>query len=200
VGLFRRRQETLNEKLLREAGIDPAQALGDAQASPPSLEPPKSVLATVGVPDGRVSPKEWDAVAAVSVPGLSGDRVEFTTLPGGDVIVDEAAGDSDLSPLADAIEERLSPPYRAVGVRQPVDIWAVGAKRIEVARVPFRSGDRLELSRSGDGESELRVDGEASDAVIPPELERIGEAVGDSFYVEASRIDADLWEVRATAL
>jgi hypothetical protein len=201
VGLFRRRQETLNEKLLREAGIDPEQALGVASAPPPSpLEPPKSVLATVGVPEGRVGPKEWDAVAAVSLPGLAGDRVEFTTLPNGDVIVGEEAGDADLSPLADAIEERLGPPYRAVGVRQPVDIWAVGAKRIEVARVPFPSGEKLELSRNADGDQELRVEDEASDAAIPRELEQLGEAVGDAFYVEASRIDGDLWEVRATAL
>ena len=47
---------------------------------------------------------------------------------------------------------------------------------------------------------ELRVDGEPSDSLVPPELERLGETIGDSFYVEAERIDGDLWEVRAAAL
>jgi hypothetical protein len=199
VGLFRRRQETLNEQLLREAGLDPAQVLGDPPP-PVVLEPTKSLLAIVGVPDGSSpSPKEWDTAVSVSVPVLAGDRVEFTTLPGGDVIVDDETGDADLSPLADAVERHVDPPYRAVGVRQGIDLWAVGAKRIQVAQIPFPEGDKLELSRN-DGDEELRVDGEPSDEAVPPALAHVGEAVADSFYVEASRIDGDLWEVRATAL
>jgi hypothetical protein len=200
MGLFRRRKETLNEQLLREGGLDPAQVLGDAPPPVP-LEPPKSVLATVGVPDGSPPrPKEWDAAVTVTAPALAGDRIEFTTIPDGDVIVGEETGDADVSPLADAVERRVDPPYRAVATRQDRDLWAVGAKRIEVAEVPFPQGDKLELSRNRDGERELRVDGDASHAAIPQELEQLGEVAGDSFYVEASRIDGDLWEVRATAL
>jgi hypothetical protein len=198
VGLFRRREQTLNERLLREAGLDPAQVLGDSP--PPVLEPPKSLLSIVGVPDGSgVSPKEWDAAVAVNAPALAGDRVEFTTIPNGDLIVDDESGDADLSPLADAVEGHVEPPYKAVAARQDGDLWTVGAKRIEVAQIPFPHAEKLGLSRNGDDE-ELRVDGESSDDPIPPELERLGEAVGDSFYVEASRIDGDLWEVKATAL
>jgi len=200
VGLFRRRKETLNEQLLRQAGLDPAQVLGDLPPPVP-LEPPKSVPATVGVPDGsHPGPKEWDAAVTVTVPALAGDRVEFTTIPDGDVIVGKQIGDADVSPLADAVERRVDPPYRAVATRQDGELWAIGAKRIEVAKVPFPQGEKLELSRNRDGERELRVDDEASDAAIPPELEQLGAAAGESFYVEASRIDGDLWEVRATAL
>ena len=199
MGLFRRRNETLNERLLREGGLDPAQALGDPPPPVP-LEPPKSVLSKVGLPDGSgVGPKEWDAAVTVSVPGLAGDRIEFTTIPDGDVIVSEETGDSDLGPLADAVERRVSPPYRAVAQRQDGDMWAVAAKRIEVAKVPFPEGDKLELSRHG-AEEELRVDGEPSDEPVPPALERVGAVAGASFYVEAERIDGDLWEVGATAL
>jgi hypothetical protein len=36
--------------------------------------------------------------------------------------------------------------------------------------------------------------------VVPLQLAALGEAAGDDFYVEAERIDGDLWEVRATAL
>lgn len=198
MGLFRRRNETLNEQLLREAGLDPAQVLGDSPPPPP-VEPPKSLPARAGVVDGSgVGPKEWDAAVTVSVPGLAGDRIEFTTIPNGDVIVSEETGDADVSPLADAVESRVSPPYRAVGQRQDFDTWAVAAKRIEVAQIPVPDGDKLELSRHGDHE-ELRIDGEQSDEAVPPELERIGDAAGADFYVEAERIDGDLWEVRVTA-
>jgi hypothetical protein len=200
VGLFRRRQETLNEQLLREAGLDPAQALGDTPLPPGPLEPPKSILSIVGVPDGSSpSPKEWDAAVTVDAPALAGNRVEFTTLPNGDVIIDEESGDADLSPLADAVEGHLSPPYRAVATRQDGELWGVGAKRIEVAQISFPQGDRLELSRN-DAEGEFRVDGEPSDELVPPELKRLGEDAGDRYYVEAKRIDGDLWEVKATAL
>jgi hypothetical protein len=198
VGLFRRRRETLNEQLLREGGLEPAQVLGDAQPRP-LLQPP-SIIAAAGVPDGSsLSPKEWDTAIAVDVPGLVGDRIEFTTIPDGDVIVSEETGDADVTPLADAVEQRIGPPYRAVAQRQGGDLWAVGAKQIRVARIDFTDGDRLELSRHVE-QTELRVDGEPSDALVPPELGRLGESSGESFYVEVERIDGDLWEVEVTAL
>ncbi len=202
MGLFRRNKETLNEQLLRKAGLDPDQALGDAPPPPPPqpVELPKSVLARTGVADGSgVGPREWDAATTVTAPALVGDRVEFTTIPNGDVIVSEENGDADLTPLADAVERTVSPPYRAVGHRQDGDLWGVGAKRIQVAQIPFPVGDKLELSQHVD-HGELRVDGEQSDALVPAELERLGETFGDSFYVEAERIDGDYWEVKATAL
>ena len=200
MGLFRRKQETLNEKLLREAGLDPAQTLGDPEPPPPAPGPPVSVLAAAGVPDGsRVSPREWDATAVVKAPDLAGERVEFTTIPNGDVIVSEEAGNADLSPFADAVEQRVSPPYRATAVRQDGSLWGVGAKRIQVAEIPFPQGERLQFSRTGD-DREFHVDTEPSHAPVPPELERIGEPLGDSFYVEAQRIDGDLWEVKVSPL
>jgi hypothetical protein len=200
VGFFRRRQETLNEQLLREAGLDPAQVLGDTPPQPAPFEPPQSIVSAVGLPhDLRLGPKEWDATATVTAPGLAGNRIEFTTIPNGDVIVTEESGDADLSPLADAVEQHVSPPYRALATRQDGDLWAVGAKRIEVAQIPFPEADKLELSKNGE-DSELRVDGDSSDEPVPPALERLGERAGPDFLVEAERIDGDLWEVRATAL
>jgi hypothetical protein len=198
VGLFGRRRETLNEQLLREAGLDPAEVLGDSRPRP--LQQPLSILAAAGVPDGSsLRPKEWDAAVTADVPGLAGNRIEFTTIPDGDVIVDDETGDADLSPLADAVEQRISPPYRAVAQRQDGDLWAVAARRIQLAKIAFPDGDKLEVSRHDDS-GELRVDGEPSDALVPPELERLAETSGDSYYVEAERIDGDLWEVRVTAL
>jgi hypothetical protein len=202
VGLFRRKQETLNEQLLREAGLDPGQMLGAASPPPPPqpVEPPKSGLVRAGVVDGSgVRPKEWDVAITVTAPTLAGDRVEFTTIPNGDVIIDEESGNADLTTLADAVEQHVSPPYRAVGHRQDGDLWGVGAKRIQVAQIPFPDGDKLGFSQHVD-HGELRVDGELSASLVPPEVERLGEMLGDSFYVEAERIDGDLWEVRAAVL
>ena len=196
MGLFRRKQETLNERLLREAGLDPAGVLGDPQPEP---EPQTPTFGRVALPDGsHVDPKEWDAAVTVVAPGLAGDQIKFTTIPDGDVIVSEEDGDADLSPLADAVERRVDPPYRAVAARQDGDLWAVGAKRIQVAKVPFPAGDKLELSWNG-SHAELRVDGEPNDdAAIPPELADLGQSVGASYFVEAARIEKDLWEVRVT--
>lgn len=206
MGFFRRRQETLNEQLLREAGLDPAQVLGDRpQAPEPPLDPPvpppfptgdislgwRSVSAASGT-------GEWDAVATSRVVAVAGDQVEFTTLPSGDVIVEREKGDGDLSPLADAIEKKFDPPYRAVATRQEGDLWGVGAKQIQVAEFGLAEGDTVELSEN-DGERELRVDGEPSDAEIP-ELTRLGEQTGSAYCVEAKRIDGDFWEVRVSAL
>ena len=202
MGFFRRRQETLNEQLLREAGLDPAQMLGDpapAAPPPPSLDPLEPMRLRRGVPDGStLQPRDWDAAVTVTAPDLAGDEVKFATIPNGDVIVSEESGDADLSPLADAVEKKIGPPYRAVAARQDGALWAVCARRIQVARVAFPAGEKLELSWNGEDET-LRVDGEESDEAIPPELEAVGEGAGMSYFVEALRIDGDLWEVRATA-
>lgn len=204
--MLRRKQETLNEKLLREAGLDSAQTLGDTAPAldqpPEAAQPPPldRVFGSDGLPHHlALGPKEWDATAAVQAPALAGDRVEFTTLPNGDVIVGQESGDADLSPLADAVEQHVNPPYRATAVRQQGTLWGVGAKRIRVAQIPFPQGERLQFSRNGD-DRDFRVDGEPSHAPCPPELERVGEALGDSFYVEAQRIDEDLWEVKVSPL
>ena len=207
MGLFRRRHETLNEQLLRQAGIDPEQALGDpAPASAPASELESPALPPFRTGDislgwrGDVASGtgEWDAVATARVAGLAGDRAEFTTLPNGDVIVEREKGDGDLSPLADAVEKRIDPPYRAVAARQDGDLWGIGARRIQVAQFPLAEGDAVELSQN-DGVQELRVDGEPSDAEIP-ELAKLGEQAAANYCVEGKRIDGNFWEVRVSAL
>ena len=88
-------------------------------------------------------PEQWDVYLTVEAPSIAGDAVEFATLPEGDLIIDEEQGDADLSPLADAVEQRLQPPYRAVGRRQDGALWAVAARRIDVRRLE-RDGDEFE--------------------------------------------------------
>ena len=44
--------------------------------------------------------------------------MHFTSLPDGTLLVEEDVPDGALSPLADAIEASINPPYYAEGVRR----------------------------------------------------------------------------------
>jgi hypothetical protein len=135
---FRRREdETYNEQVLREAGLGDTRPL-DPQAG---LHPAQSAWGAIAGFGPR--PAEWDVFVTVAAPAIGGAEVEFATLPEGDIIVDSESGDSDLSPLADAVEQQLPPPYRASGRRHENGLWAVAAKRIEVRRIE-RDGDEFE--------------------------------------------------------
>jgi hypothetical protein len=215
VGIFRKK-ETYNEQMLREAGLDrvvfntppPPQEpeVESAYSSPPAEPaehhgPPLIILGDGahlhgGNPAGQ---PVWDVTTTATAPGVLGDHVAFTVLPSGDLIVETEDGDGDLSPLADAIEQHISPPYSAIASRQQGDLWGVGGKRIEVATIPYPDAETLVLSRN-DGESEFRVDGAITDIAIPEELQRLGAASGSQCCVEARRIDGDDWEVKVRPL
>ena len=196
--MFRRRRETLNEKLMREAGLEPARVEWEPKHAGLPIAGDVAALDSAGI-TGLHRAREWDATAAVEAPELRGEEVAFVVLPDGSILVDEEVGDVPLAPLADALEEQLRPPYRARGVRRRDDVWAVAAKTIEVAELrPDVEGDELELvSRAG--ERTLTVDGRRSFGSIP-QLEKLGAARATDYVVHASRLDGSLWEVRVTPL
>jgi hypothetical protein len=226
MGIFRRRkEETLNEQMLREAGIDADGDTPHEQNSPNSVTPstnepepaeetgtPESLDpyarsypadATGGIVPASLDramarPAVWDIVTTVTAPGIAGDRVEFATLPSGDVIVDTETGDADLSPFADAVEKQLEPPYRVRARREDNDLWSIAARTIDVVELKFDGGDEIELVEN-EGVTELRVDGKPWSQEIP-ELEHAGETLGTDFVVQADRLDGDLWEIRASPL
>jgi hypothetical protein len=195
VGFWRRRSETLNEKLLREAGLE---------AAPPPLPHEGRVPGRHGFFDevgvtGLHRLREWDATATVEAPELRGTELEFVVLPDGSVLVEEEAGDASVAPLADAIDEQLTAPYRARAVRRDGEVWAVAAIAIDVLDLrPDIEGDEIELvSRAG--ERTLTVDGVRSFGSIP-QLEELGADRAVDFVVHASRLDGTLWEVRVDPL
>ena len=206
MGIFRRRkEETLNEQMLREAGLDEPEPA--EETSPPEpLDPYAGSYpadATGGIVPASLDramarPAVWDLVTTVTAPGIAGDRVEFATLPTGDVIVDTETGDADLSPLADAVEKQLKPPYRVLARREDDDLWSIAARTIDVVELTFDGGDEIELVEN-EGSTELRVDGKPWNEEIP-ELERAGETLGTAFVVQADRLDGDLWEIRVSGL
>ena len=136
-------------------------------------------------------------MVAAEAPGVRGDRVEFAALPDGTLVVDGEQGDANLGALAEALETKLDPPYRAEGVRQNDDVWAVAGRRMEVLTLAAE-GEEIELTEHG-GERALFVDGAKVFGRIP-QLEAVGRRLGDAYVVRARRIDGDLWEVQADPL
>jgi len=180
------RRESLHERLAREGGL--------VDEPPPIDTRPAPVETGIhGVP----RPREWDAVATATAPALRGDEVEFVALPDGTLVVDDDFDDQALTPLADAVEQSLPPPYRAQAVHRGGDTWAVAARRIHVVEMPEPvEGDELELSVA-DGERTLVVDGQPAFGSVPS-LERLSSH--DAYVVRARRLDGDLWEVGVSVL
>jgi hypothetical protein len=197
VGLFRRSQP-LHRRLADAGGL----SLDASEARTPGLptEPPgwdgepRGEPGIHGVPRAR----RWDAVVTATTAGLRGDAVHFAALPDGTLVIDEDEPDGALTPLADALEETLTPPYRAEAVRRTADTWAVAGRRVEVVELPGLDGEEAELVVTG-GDRSLTVDGLRRLARAPA-LEAAGSRHGAAFVVRAVRLDGELWEVEATPL
>jgi hypothetical protein len=184
------RREPIHKKLARQARLDD---LAEQDPAPVDPGPHWGAVGIHGVP----RPRRWDAVASAEAPGLKGNEVHFVALPNGDLVVDEDEPDDTLQALADAVEEAIEPPYRAEAVRRDEDLWAVAARRVQVAELEA-PGDEIEVVVSG-GERTLTVDGERGFGSVPA-LEQLGEQLGTAYVVRARRLDERLWEVEANAL
>jgi hypothetical protein len=162
---FFRRSKPLHEQLAAEADLD----IGQRR---PAVQPFSGFLHNGGLFDavgihGVHRQREWDAVATAEV-DLEGDRLEFVALPDGTLVVDADVPDGALAPLADAVEESLAAPYRAVAVRQDERIWAVAANTIEVRAFPAEHGDELEVVEEGRVILGRRIDGDLFEVEVTP--------------------------------
>ena len=145
------RKQPLHRALADAAGL----SLGDGSARPPgpSAAPPgwdgeqRGEPGIHGVPRAR----RWDAVVAANAPDLRGDTIHFVALADGTLVVEEDEPDGALTPLADAIEARLAPPYRAEAVRRDGALWGVAGRRIAVVSEPGLVGDEAELVLTSSG-------------------------------------------------
>ncbi len=188
---FWRRRKPLHEELAEGTELLEWQS-ADEPVTPPSFAGTLDVLH-----GGR--PRRWDAVATAEAPGLAGDEIEFTVLPDGTVLVDDTVPEGALATLADALEQSLPPPYRAVAVRRDGGIWGVAGNRIEVIEVPEDvPGDTVSLAVQ-DGERTLLLDDRPAWESIPT-LEAHGAASHAEFVLRAERLDGDLWAVKVNPL
>jgi hypothetical protein len=143
--------------------------------------------------------RRWDAVATAEAPELEGDELEFVTLADGTLLVDGELPQGALSPLADAVEQELRPPYRATAVRRDGAVWGVAANRIEVIEVPEKiEGDTVSLAVKGH-ERTLLVD-ERPGWIDVSTLESFARERYEDFVLHAERLDGDLWSVKVNAL
>ena len=186
--LFWRRREPLHERLAREGGLlEPEQ-------------PPHDTTPRWGEPGihGVARPRQWDATALVKAAGAGGDEGVFVALANGRLLLEEGEG-APLEALAAALDPSVERPYRAWAVRRGDDVWAVAARRIEVAPLVATPGEEIELTVH-EKERSLRVDGMPS-LGSAPELEALAEERGLASYVaQASRLEGDLWEIRLAPL
>ena len=198
---FFRREKAIHEQPAEEAGLD-IDGLGDELAAGAAREGlqttvpmPSELLAVHGIPRER----EWDAVASALAPDLPGEHIEYVALADGTLVVDEDVPDGSLSPLADALEGQISPPYHGYASWQQDEVWAVAAKRVQIVEVPEDvPGDEVQLSVH-DGALSTVVDGEESRAEIPS-LQTFASQQFGSFVLRASRLDDLLWEVTVIPL
>ena len=182
--LFRRR-EPLHEQLARQGGLaaDPIEGPG----------PPGWMETGIhGVPRAR----EWDTVVTVEAEGMEGESARFVALPGNVLLVEDG---EDVEPLANAVDQVATVPYRAEAARRGESQWAVGIRELDIVELPDDPGGEEITLTVSDGQRELLVDGAHAYAQVPA-LERFGESRGPSYVVRARRLDGAAWEVEALPL
>ena len=181
---FFRRDRPLHEQMAEEGGLDlgpePSET-GRGQSrlaglmhgladgfltAPPDEFGNPTPLGEVGV-HGVPRARRWDVVASARAE-LPVDEVHFSALPDGTLIVAEDVPDGSLTPLAEAIEVTLNPPYRAEAVKREDGVWAVAASRISVREFPEAEADELELVEDGNVVIGRRLDGDLFEVDVTP--------------------------------
>ncbi len=163
---------------------------GGLLAQPPVLDgnPGLGIAGVSGAPRGRT----WDAVASAHAPELTGDSVTFVALDDGTLVVREDVPDGSLSPVADAIEEMLQPPYRAAAGRSEGDSWTAVAETVLIVELAGVDADEIELTVV-DGERTLTLGDEQATRALPA-LDALAEE-HDSVAIHAERVDGDIYAV-----
>jgi hypothetical protein len=153
-----------------------------------SLAAGAAIPGVMGVGPGRT----FDAVVAAHAPGLTGESVTFVALEDGTLVVTEDIPDGSLAPVADALEEMVSPPYRAAAAKNDGDMWTAVAESMQIVTLPGLEGDTVELTVV-DGERTLSVGGEVTASALPA-LDALAEGRG-SVAIQGERVDGDRFAV-----
>jgi hypothetical protein len=144
----------------------------------------------------------WDVVTSAHASDLPGDTVSFVALEDGTLVVDDEIPDGSATPLADAVEQELGPPYEAVAVRRDDEdgLWRVAAVNVLVASADSGDLERVDLARIG-GEVTATVDGEEAPKDAAPRglLDLLDHLDGDA-ALTAERLDETTWVARRWAL
>ncbi len=143
-----------------------------------------------------------DVVTTAHAPELPGDTVSFVALADGTLVVDEDIPDGSATPLADALEHELEPPYEAAAVRREDEdgLWRVAALNVLVTPAEPGDGERVDLARIGE-EVTATVDGaDAPEGAAPRGLlDLLAQLEGDA-ALTAERLDETTWVARRWVL
>jgi hypothetical protein len=134
----------------------------------------------------------FDATVAADAPELTGDSVTFVALEDGTLVVREDIPDGSLGPIANALEEMVSPPYRAAAARNEGRMWTAVAESVRIVALAGPAVDEVELTVV-DGERTLTLGDEPSSEALPA-LDALAEE-HDSVAIHAERVDGDLFAV-----
>src|SRR5262245_7361000 len=147
-----------------------------------------AIPGVMGVGPGRT----WDAVVSTHAPSLTGNSVTFVALEDGTLIVTEDVPDGSLTPIAETLEEMVSPPYRAAATKMEHDVWTAVAESVEIVELSGIAGAEVDLAVM-DGQRTLTIDGEPASGALPA-LDALAEP-HESVALHAERVDGDLFAV-----
>jgi hypothetical protein len=181
---------------------DSARALLDGLMGAGAVIPATPGFGLPGLTGAEQPRGPWDVVTSAHAPELPGSTVSFVALEDGTLVVDDDIPDGSATPLADAVEKELQPPYEAAAVRGEDDdgVWRVAAVDVLVATAEFGGAERVDLARVG-GEVTATVDGvDAPEDAAPYGLiDLLAHLEGDA-ALTAERLDETTWVARRWVL
>jgi hypothetical protein len=137
-------------------------------------------------------------VVSLLAPNVEGDYAAFVSLPERLLVVEEQEGESDLGVFADAVEKRLSAPYRARALRVDERRFVVVAREIETVELPGLSGEELLVFALPDGQRTQVLDGKTL-TLSRPELELVIEESAPCL-LRLENVDESVWELNVDLL
>lgn len=137
-------------------------------------------------------------VVSLLAPDVAGDYAVFVSLPEQLLIVEEQEGESDLGVFADAVDKRLSAPYRARALRVDAHRFVVVASEIETVELPGLEGEELLVFALPGSPRTVILDGKFqtfSRAELEPVL-----AESAPCLLRLENIDESVWELSVDLL
>ena len=142
----------------------------------------------------------WDALTTAHAPDLTGSELTFVALADGTLVVDADVPDGSVTPLADALEKELVPPYEAAAVRAGSGTWTVAGYAVLVAAAEPGEGETAELARVG-GLVTAKLDGvDVAGGDAPKALVGLLDGLDGDAALTADRLDEATWVARSWAL
>ncbi|HEX3290436.1 MAG TPA: hypothetical protein VHR46_03510 [Gaiella sp.] len=183
---------------MRRSALSLLAALTGSSTEMPALEP--AGLGMPGLTGVERSRGPWDILTTAHAPELPGPELTFVALADGTLVVDADVPDGSVTPLADALEQELEPPYEAAAVRAESGTWTVAAHTVLIAPAAPADGENAELARVDGVLSAKLDDSEIDPHKAPPGLVALLDGVDGDAALTAERLDETTWVAQRWAL